>query len=123
LADNTFNVRFVVSQPDKPVGRHQELVETSVKAVARHKGIPVFQPEKIKNNTEFFDEIRGFDVDYFVVVAYGRIMPKELLEIPKIICINVHGSILPRYRGASPIQASLMAGDMVTGVTIMKMSE
>jgi len=123
LHDTDFAVKFIVSQPDKPVGRHQHLEPTPVKQVALANHLPIFQPEKIKNNTVFFDQIQSYDVDYFIVVAYGRIMPNALLEMPKKHCINVHGSILPKYRGASPIQSCLMNGDTMTGVTIMKMSE
>ncbi len=81
------------------------------------------QPTKIRDNTEFFDQLRSYACDYFIVIAYGRILPLELLQIPSKMCINVHGSILPAYRGASPIQAALLHGEKETGVTIMEMSE
>ncbi|MDD2487563.1 MAG: methionyl-tRNA formyltransferase [Candidatus Gracilibacteria bacterium] len=120
---NRFEVCFAVTQADKPVGRGLEIKESPVKAYSKEKSIPVYSPEKIRNNNEFIDEINKYEADYFIVVAYGKIMPNEILEMPKKMCINVHGSILPKYRGASPIQSALMAGDKVTGVTIMKMSE
>ncbi len=116
-------VVFVVSNPDKPFGREQTMKPTPVKELALHNNIPVFTPEKVRNNTEFLDTIRAYDCDYFIVVAYGKILPVELLEIPKKMCINVHGSILPKYRGASPIQSALLHGETETGVTIMQMSE
>lgn len=96
---------------------------TPVKEFAIEKGIPTFTPSKIRGNTEFLDTLRSFECDYFVVVAYGRILPLELLQIPRKICINIHGSILPKYRGASPIQSALLFGEKITGVTIMEMSE
>jgi methionyl-tRNA formyltransferase len=94
-----------------------------VKEFALSRGIPVLQPVKVRGNEQFLNDIRDFDCDYFIVVAYGKIVPLELLQIPKEICINVHGSILPKYRGASPIQAALLHGETETGVTIMQMSE
>ncbi len=115
-------VVFVVTNPDKPVGRNQELKSSPVKEAAKLYTIPVLQPQKIRGNNEFLDILRWYMCDYFVVVAYGKILPVELLEIPKM-CINVHGSILPKYRGASPIQAVLLNGESETGVTIMQMSE
>lgn len=96
---------------------------TPVKELAISKNIPTFTPLKIRGNTEFLDRIRSFECDYFIVVAYGKILPLELLEIPKKMCINIHGSILPKYRGASPIQSALLFGEEKTGVTIMQMSE
>ncbi len=94
-----------------------------VKEIAIKNNIPVLQPVKIRDNREFFDILRSYDCDYFIVVAYGRILPVELLDIPSKMCINVHGSILPAYRGASPIQAALLGGQKETGVTIIEMSE
>jgi methionyl-tRNA formyltransferase len=93
-----------------------------VKECSLLKNLPVLTPTKIRENTEFFDTLRSFDCDYFVVVAYGRILPLELLQIPEKKSINIHGSILPRYRGASPIQSVLLHGEKETGVTIMEMS-
>jgi methionyl-tRNA formyltransferase len=94
-----------------------------VKTIALARAIPCLQPEKIRGNTDFFDILKSYGCDYFIVVAYGKILPKELLEIPKKMCINIHGSILPKYRGASPIQSALLHGEKETGVTIMQMSE
>ena len=124
VADSpAFRVLGAVCQPDKPVGRDQTLTPPPVKREAEARGIPVFQPEKVRNNAEFFAKLRGLGADIFLVVAYGRILPKELLEIPRIKCVNVHGSLLPKWRGAAPIQYSLMAGETVTGATLMEMDE
>ena len=114
---------FAVTNPDKPFGRDQIMRSSPVKELAIANSILVLQPLKVRNNPEFLDELRTYDCDYFIVVAYGKIVPRELLDIPKKMCINVHGSILPAYRGASPIQAALLHGEKVTGVTIMEMSE
>lgn len=118
-----FEVAFVVTGEDKPVGRHQLLTVNPVKELALEKGLPILQPARIRGNTELLETIASYGVDYFVVVAYGKILPKELLAIPKKYPINIHGSILPKYRGASPIQAALITGEKETGVTIMVMSE
>jgi len=123
VANSRFETVFVVTNPDKPFGRDQLLKSSPVKEFALSHNIPVLQPQKIRWNTEFLDTIRSYACDYFVVVAYGKILPLELLEIPRKICINIHGSILPAHRGASPIQASLLGGERETGVTIMQMSE
>lgn len=123
LAKNTVEVKVVVSQPDKPFWRKQELIPTAVKQLASEKNLEVLQPEKLKNNTELFDKLTSFELDFIIVVAYGKIIPKEILEIPKYGCINIHGSILPKYRGASPIQESLKNWDKKTWLTIMYMSE
>lgn len=118
-----FEVTFVVTGEDKPIGRHQILTANEVKTLALENNIPVLQPARIRGNTELLEEIKTYDVDYFVVVAYGKILPRELLEIPKKYPINIHGSVLPKYRGASPIQAALITGETETGVTIMVMNE
>lgn len=123
IADSRFSVQFVVTNPDKKIWRKQEISESPVKIVAKENNIPVFQPQKIRNNTELFDTFRNFWCDYFVVVAYGKILPKQILEIPTKLAVNVHGSILPKYRGASPIQSALLHGERETGVTIMEMTE
>ena len=94
-----------------------------VKELAEKNTITVYTPTKIRENHEFFEQLRNHNCDYFIVVAYGRILPIEILQIPKKLCINVHGSLLPKYRGASPIQAALLHGETETGVTIMVMSE
>jgi methionyl-tRNA formyltransferase len=119
----SIEVVFVVTNPDKPVWRSATLTPTPVKELALTHAIPVFTPTKIRDNAEFLDMLRVFACDYFVVVAYGKILPKALLDISKKKCINIHGSILPKYRGASPIQSALLEGETETGVTIMEMSE
>ena len=112
-----------MTNPDKPFGRDQVMKPSPVKEFAVARNIPVFQPVKVRGNEQFLDDIRAYNCDYFIVVAYGKIVPLELLNIPKKMCINVHGSILPAYRGASPIQTALLYGEKETGVTIMQMSE
>ncbi|MDD5769376.1 MAG: methionyl-tRNA formyltransferase [Candidatus Gracilibacteria bacterium] len=116
-------VSLVVSQIDKPTGRKQELLPTPIKEFALNNNLNVLQPEKLKENFELFDKLKSLSLDFIVVVAYGKIIPIEILEIPKYGCINIHGSILPNYRGASPIQESLKNGDKKTGLTIMYMSK
>jgi len=123
LGSPDMEVVFVVTGEDKPVGRHQILSANSVKLLAIENNIPCLQPAKIRGNVEFLDALRSYGADYFVTVAYGKILPVELLTIPKKYPINIHGSILPKYRGASPIQASLIAGEKETGVTIMVMDD
>lgn len=98
ISTSDFEVVFVVTNPDKPFGRDQVMKASPVKEFAEEKNIPVFTPIKIRENHEFFDMLRSFDCDYFVVVAYGRILPLELLQIPQKKSINIHGSILPKYR-------------------------
>jgi len=117
------NIMAVVSQPDKPVGRGMKLVPTPTKEFAIEKGIPVYQPEKVRNNEEFINELKMLKPDIMVVVAYGKILPEEILNIPKYGCINVHGSLLPKYRGAAPIQWSIIKGEEETGVTTMYMDK
>lgn len=112
----------VFSQPDKPVGRKQIITPPPVKALALEKDIPVFQPEKLKNS-DALSIIEGLNPDVIVVVAYGKILPKEILTAAKYGCINVHASLLPKYRGAAPIQWAVLNGDEKTGVTVMQMDE
>ena len=114
------NVVMVVTQPDKVVGRKKELVYSPVKKVAMEHKIPVFQPIKIRHD---YEELKKLDIDLIVTCAYGQIIPKEVLEMPKHGCVNVHASILPKYRGGAPIQWAIMNGDKKTGVTIMFMDE
>mgnify|MGYP004506264181 CR=1 FL=1 len=114
-------VLAVVTNPDRPKGRGMKLVSSLVKEFAVEKGLKIYQPEKVKNNVEFIDEIKKFQPDAICVVAYGKILPKEILEIAKYGCINVHGSLLPQYRGAAPIQWAVLNGDKKTGVTTMYM--
>ena len=113
----------VFSRADKPVGRKQVLTPPPVKITALKYGIPVYQPEKVKNNPEIINLLKSIQPDAIAVVAYGRILPPEILNIPKYGCINLHGSLLPRHRGASPIQWSIVCGDKKTGVTTMLMDE
>jgi len=121
LKEKYIEVSLIVSQPDKAVWRKKEIVNTPVKSLALEKNIKILQPEKLKNNTEFFNELKWFD--FIVVVAYWKIVPKEVLNAPKYWCINIHGSILPKYRWASPIQESIKNWDTETWLTIMYMSE
>lgn len=112
----------VVSQPDKKQGRGKKLAAPAVKKRALEAGIPVLQPEKIKTQ-EFLDQLRSYTPDLIVVAAYGRILPASILQLAPLGCINVHGSILPKYRGAAPIQWAVINGDKEAGVTIMQMDE
>lgn len=121
--DNRIEVEAVVTQPDKPVGRKKEITQTPVKKFALKMGIPVLQPKKIKNNPKFVELLKGLDLDFIVIVAYGAILPREILDIPKYDCINVHTSLLPKYRGASPIQSALLNGDKETGISFMSLDE
>ena len=114
-------VLAVVTNPDRPKGRGMKLVESPVKEFASEKNLKIYQPEKVRKNVEFIEEIRKLEPDVICVVAYGKILPKEILEIPKLGCINVHGSLLPKYRGAAPIQWAVLNGDKTTGVTTMYM--
>ena len=111
----------VVTNPDRPKGRGMKLIATPVKQYAQEKEIKIYQPQKVKGNTEFIEEIKSQKPDVICVVAYGKILPNEILEIPKYGCINVHASLLPKYRGAAPIQWAVLNGDKTTGVTTMYM--
>lgn len=123
LYDNKFEIVGVVTNPDKPKGRGMKLVPSEVKQYAIGKSLEIYQPEKIKGNTEFIEKIKSLKPDVICVVAYGKILPKELLDIPKYGCVNVHGSLLPKYRGAAPIQWAIINGDKKTGITTMYMDE
>ena len=116
-----FNILGVVTNPNKPKGRGMKMVSSPVKEYALEKNIPVYQPIKVRNNPEFIDEVKKMNPDVICVVAYGKILPEELLKIPKLGCINVHGSLLPKYRGAAPIQWAVINGDKKTGITTMYM--
>ena len=116
-----YNVMGVVTNIDKPKGRGMKMMAYPVKEFAVSKNIPVYQPEKVKNNTEFINEIKKLNPDVICVVAYGKILPKEILDIPRLGSINVHGSLLPKYRGAAPIQWAVLNGDKTTGITTMYM--
>ena len=111
----------VVTNQDKPKGRGMKLTYSPVKEFAMEKNLRIEQPQKVRNNEEFINEIKSLNPDVICVVAYGKILPKEILEIPKYGCINVHASLLPKYRGAAPIQWSVLNGDKTTGVTTMYM--
>ena len=117
-----YEVTGVVTQPDKPKGRGKEMQYSPVKVCALKYGIPVFQPVKIKEK-ESVEELKKFPADIFVVAAFGQILSKEILEMPKFGCINIHASLLPKYRGAAPIQWAVINGEEKTGVTIMQMNE
>ena len=116
-------VALVVSQPDRPVGRNAELAAPPVKSAAQAAGLPVAQPEKIRNNAEFRAQLESIAPEAIVVVAYGRMIPPWMLALPRLGCINLHASLLPRYRGAAPIQWAVANGDAVTGNTTMLIDE
>ncbi len=116
-------IALAVTQPDRPVGRHQQMTAPPVKAAALEAGIPVTQPEKIRNNAEFRSQLEKIAPDAIVVVAYGRIIPAWMLALPRLGCINLHGSLLPKYRGAAPIQWAVAMGEAVTGNTTMLLEE
>lgn len=116
-----YEILGVVTNPDKPKGRGMKMMASPVKEFAIEKGLEVYQPIKVRNNEEFINTIKNLNPDVICVVAYGKILPKEILEIPKLGCINVHGSLLPQYRGAAPIQWAVLNGDKTTGVTTMYM--
>ncbi len=120
LHENGHEITLVVTQPDKPQGRKQILTASPVKEFAVANDIPVYQPVSMKTQ-EAYDRIAADNPDYIVVIAFGKILPQAVLDIPKYACINVHGSLLPRYRGAAPIQWSVLNGDKQTGVTTMLM--
>jgi methionyl-tRNA formyltransferase len=122
LMDGPDDVVGVVCQPDKPAGRGQRLTAPPVKQAAIAMGIPVLQPAKVRT-IEFLDQLRAWKPDLIVVAAYGRILPNSILELPPLGCINVHASLLPKYRGAAPMQWAILNGDQRTGVTIMRVEE
>lgn len=119
-ADERYTLVGVVSQPDRPAGRHMTLTPPAVKVAAEALAIPVIQPEKLRQ-PEAMDQLNAWDPHLIVVAAFGQILRPAVLDMPRYGCINVHASLLPRHRGAAPIQAAILAGDAETGVTIMKM--
>lgn len=121
LYEEKYDIVGVVTNVDKPKGRGMKMVASPVKEFALEKGLKVYQPERVKNNPEFINKIQELKPDVICVVAYGKILPKEILDIPKYGCINVHASLLPKYRGAAPIQWAVINGDKITGVTTMYM--
>ena len=120
LIDAGYEIPLVVTQPDKK-GNRNKVIPSPVKVLAESCGLKISQPQRIRNNIEFIDEIRSINPDMIVVAAFGQILPQELLDIPKYGCINVHGSLLPLLRGAAPMQMAILEGYNETGVTIMKM--
>lgn len=122
LADAGHEICLAVTQPDKPKGRGKEMQFPPVKEAAVRRGIPVFQPKRVRT-PESVEYLKSFQADVFVVVAFGQILTKELLEMAPFGCINVHASLLPKYRGAAPIQWAILRGEQVTGVTTMQMDE
>lgn len=122
LCESEHQIIGVYTQPDKPVGRKQIMTPPDVKVCAMENNLTVYQPDSLRNE-EVFQQIKALNPDVIVVVAYGKILPVNILEIPEYGCINVHGSLLPKYRGASPIQHSVLNGDKTTGVTTMYMGE
>ena len=123
LIDSHHKISAVITQPDKKRSRGSKLIASPIKNIALNHNIPVFTPNKIKNNTSFIENLKSFNSDVFVVIAYGKILSNEILSIPKYGCWNAHASLLPRWRGAAPIHWALLKGDSFTGVGIMKMDE
>jgi len=120
LLDNGYNVCAVYTQPDRPAGRGQQLQISPVKSLALQHNIPVFQPQTLKN-PEAQAQLIDLQADLMIVAAYGLLLPQAVLDAPKLGCINVHASLLPRWRGAAPIHRAMLAGDQMTGITIMQM--
>lgn len=116
------DIVLAVTQPDKPKGRGGKMQYSPVKEKALEYGIPVFQPKKVRE-AECIDKLRAYEADIMVVIAFGQILPKEILEMTRFGCVNVHASLLPKYRGAAPIQWAVINGERVSGVTTMKMDE
>lgn len=123
LTEPELEIIGVVTQPDKPRGRGKKLIPTPIKTVALEHKLPIWQPQSIKKDRETFQLLEQSRADAFIVVAYGQIFPPKILALPKLGCINLHGSILPQYRGAAPIQWSLYNGDRTTGITTMVMDK
>ncbi len=115
---NHFEVVGIITQPDKPKGRGQKVIETPVKELAKRYGIKIFQPEKI---SEIYEELKGIEFDILLTCAYGQYIPQKVLDLPKIAALNIHGSLLPKYRGAAPIHYAVLNGDKETGITLMHM--
>ncbi len=118
-----YEVGYVITQEDKPKNRGKKMLPPPVKETARELGIEVLQPHHVKENEELMECLRAYAPDVMVVAAYGKIIPKDILELPKFGCINIHASLLPRHRGAAPIQQVILDGDEFAGVTIMQMEE
>ncbi len=120
LVEAGFNVRLVVTQPDRPRGRGMEVAASPVKQAAFHLALPVTQPDKIKNNQDFRSQLTNLKPDAIIVVGYGRIIPQWMIDLPPLGNLNVHASLLPKYRGAAPIQWAIANGETVTGVTTIR---
>ncbi len=120
LLDNGYNVCAVYTQPDRPAGRGQQLQISPVKSIALQYNLPIFQPPTLKN-PEAQAQLTDLQADLMIVAAYGLLLPQAVLDAPKLGCINVHASLLPRWRGAAPIHRAMLAGDQITGITIMRM--
>ena len=120
--NKSHKLHAVVTTADRPLGRRLKLTPSPIKSFAMSKGIYVYEPQTLKNNKTLMDALAGLGADVFVVAAYGLLLPKKVLEMPEHGCINVHASLLPKYRGASPIHAAILAGDGKTGITIMQMA-
>lgn len=123
LAEQGHEIGYVVTQPDKARDRGKKVQYTPVKAKALELGLEVLQPDKVKGNQELLNVLKQYAPELIVVAAYGKILPPEIIHLPKLACMNIHASLLPRFRGAAPIQRAIMAGDEFTGVTLMKMDE
>jgi methionyl-tRNA formyltransferase len=123
LIDEGHNIAAVVTQPDRPKGRGNKMVAPPVKELAMEYDLPVLQPTRVKGDEDFYNHIKALNPDVIIVVAFGQILPKAILELPRLGCINVHGSLLPAYRGAAPIQWAIINREEKTGVTIMYMDE
>ena len=119
MINEGFNVVGVIAQPDKPQGRDGQVIKVPTKKVAERYNIPVFQPVKVRKEYEFARDLKP---DLIVTIAYGQIIPQGLIDIPTFGCVNLHGSLLPKYRGASPIQQALINGDKITGMSLMEMT-
>ena len=117
LKQSVHRIVGVVSQPDKPAGRVQSLTSPAVAQYAKDNGLPLFQPERVKNNPEFLEVLKNLQADLIAIVAYGKILPAEMLTLTRLQCINVHFSLLPKYRGAAPMQWAVIEGEEETGVT------
>jgi len=123
IYNENYNILGVFTNQDKPSGRGMKLQISPVKEFALLKNVPTYQPVKLKNNTEVIEKLKELNPDFIIVVAYGKILPEEILAIPKYGCINVHGSLLPKYRGAAPIQWAIINGEKITGITTMFMDK
>ncbi len=123
LLESGAEVPLVITQPDRPAGRHATPFPSAVARLAAVRGLPIAKPERLRGNAEILQQLRRIGPDVAVVVAYGKILPKEILDVPRLGSVNVHASLLPKYRGASPIQAAILAGDKETGVVTMRIVE